>query len=341
MARVVCALGPDSAGTLLTDLIDSAQVRLDAAMYEVGPSYARILAAAAAGGVALRVLLDAHAGANASSARRLARGSGRCRVLGGQPGSEAHWKLLVADASRVAVGTGNLIRRDAPLNPIPPGRPEDARPGTREWWAIVEGAPRLLRQAAEVFDAAWREAGAAPSAWAAAAAQPPVVGVPRPLAAPLELDVADDRLELVFGGGDIAGFLAAALERARTRVVCTLPYVHCTTRPVRALLAALAAAAARGVDVRLLLGTPPAPEDATALTELRALSIRVMDPLRSTTGHAKGVVADGMVIITSANWSAAGLGGNREAALVIEDDRAAAYYADAQTRDWEVAAKLG
>ena len=341
MARVVCALGPDSAGTLVTDLIDSAQVRLDAAIYEVGPSYARVLAAAAAGGVALRVLLDAHAGANASSARRLARGCGRCRFLGGHPGSQAHWKLLVADANQVAVGTGNLIRRDAPLNPIPPGRPEDANPGTREWWAIVHGAPMLLRQATEVFETAWHEASAPPSAWAAAVAQPPAIGVPRPLAAPLELDVGDDRLELLSGGAAIGALLAATLERARTHFLCTVPYVHCATRPVRALLEALAAAAGRGVDVRLLLGTPPVPEDAEALAELRALSIRVMDPLRSTTGHAKGVVVDGAVIITSANWSAAGLGGNREAALVIEDHWAASYYADAHTRDWEVAAELG
>jgi phosphatidylserine/phosphatidylglycerophosphate/cardiolipin synthase-like enzyme len=47
------------------------------------------------------------------------------------------------------------------------------------------------------------------------------------------------------------------------------------------------------------------------------------------------MVADGSVLVSSANWSAAGLGGNWEAALRIEHPGAAAYYAAAWRRDWE------
>jgi len=342
MAHLSCALGPDSAGGVVQDLIAGAHRRLDAAVYEVGPSYARAFAAAGARGVAVRILLDAHPGANASAARSLARSRARCRVLGGRPGSEAHWKLLVADAERVAVGTGNLVRRDAPANPIPPGPPEDARPGTREWWAVVDRAPAVASRASDMIETAWLQAGVPPRTWAAVAARPaiPVVGVPRPLVAPLELEVADSHLELLRGGAAIAELLCSRLARARTRALCTAPYAHCATRPVQALLDALAVAAARGVAARLLIGTPPAPADAAALARRRAPAIRVMDPLRSTTGHAKGAVVDGTVIITSANWSAAGLGGNLEAALVVDDPRAADYYAGAHTRDWEVATPL-
>jgi phosphatidylserine/phosphatidylglycerophosphate/cardiolipin synthase-like enzyme len=46
-------------------------------------------------------------------------------------------------------------------------------------------------------------------------------------------------------------------------------------------------------------------------------------------------VADGSVIVSSANWSDAGLGANWEAALHVDHPGAAAYYAAAWRRDWE------
>jgi phosphatidylserine/phosphatidylglycerophosphate/cardiolipin synthase-like enzyme len=65
-----------------------------------------------------------------------------------------------------------------------------------------------------------------------------------------------------------------------------------------------------------------------------------MDPARSTSGHAKGAVVDGSALVSSANWSSAGLGANWEAALHIEHPGAAAYYAGAWRRDWETAVGL-
>jgi phosphatidylserine/phosphatidylglycerophosphate/cardiolipin synthase-like enzyme len=65
-----------------------------------------------------------------------------------------------------------------------------------------------------------------------------------------------------------------------------------------------------------------------------------MDPARSTSGHAKGIVADGAALVSSANWSAAGLGGNWEAALRIDHAGAAAYYEAAWRRDWATALAL-
>jgi phosphatidylserine/phosphatidylglycerophosphate/cardiolipin synthase-like enzyme len=92
--------------------------------------------------------------------------------------------------------------------------------------------------------------------------------------------------------------------------------------------------------VRLLLGAAPDLRDAAALAAMRGLHVRVMDPARCTTGHAKGVVADSAALVTSANWSAAGLGGNRESALVLEDARAADWFAAAVERDWLLARGL-
>jgi phosphatidylserine/phosphatidylglycerophosphate/cardiolipin synthase-like enzyme len=333
VARCVLALGPDSAGEVLTGLVAAAGSRIDAAVYEVGPSYAALLARAARRAVGLRLLLDAHAGANSTTVRLLQGSGAQCRVLGGHPGVEAHWKLLLVDGRTVAVGSGNLLHRDAP---------EPGRPGTREWWASVGDAPALVRAARTVFDRAWREAEAPPATWRRAVGVAPVappVGVPHPTVAPLSLDIAGGALHLATGGAEVAALLCARLEAARARALVTVPYVHTRVAAVCVLLEALGAARARGADVRLLLGTHPDPLDAEALRH-SSIPARVMDPARCTTGHAKGLVADGGAVVGSANWSGAGLGGNHEAALVIDDPRAADYYAAALERDWEVATSV-
>jgi phosphatidylserine/phosphatidylglycerophosphate/cardiolipin synthase-like enzyme len=325
LARCVLALGPDTAGRLLAELIDRAQRRLDVAVYELGPGYAGRVARAAERGVAVRALLDAHAGANATAAGVLGAGAAACRVLGGHRGAEAHWKVLIAD-DVMAVGSGNLIRRDAP----PPGTA-----GTREWWVAVSDGAALLGQAAAALDAAWAEASA--PAWRPGAAVPvaPPVGVPHPAVPSLSLDVDPRCLHLGVGGAEVAALLGAQLRGAARRALVTVPYVHTHVATVRELLDLLAAAGGR-----LLLGTPPDPADAAALRATPLLHARVMDPARCTTGHAKGMVADGVAVVGSANWSAAGLGGNREAALAIADDRAADWFAAALERDWEVSSPL-
>ena len=327
MPRLTCALGPDSAGDLLAGLLGGASGVLDIAVYEVGPSYASLVAAAASRGVRVRLLVDAHAGANAASARLLAGRGAEVRVWANRP-AEAHWKLICAGDAILAAGSGNLIARDAP-------HPATGRPGTREWWLAVAAAPALAACARVALEAAWGEAGPVPAAWAGAVAEAPPVGVPRPAVPALELEVDLRALELVTGGRAVAGLLAARLAGARRRALVTVPYVHPHVPAVAALLGALAAAAGRGVDARLLLGAVPEPADLAALAGL-GLAVRVMDPARSTTGHAKGAVLDGAVIAGSANWSGAGLGANLEAALAVDDPGAADYYAAAFDRDWSV-----
>ena len=84
-------------------------------------------------------------------------------------------------------------------------------------------------------------------------------------------------------------------RRCPIRALVTVPYVHPHVIAVAGLLRALAAAAGRGADARLLLGGVPDPADLAAVRGL-GLAARVMDPARSTTGHAKGAVLDGAAI---------------------------------------------
>jgi phosphatidylserine/phosphatidylglycerophosphate/cardiolipin synthase-like enzyme len=334
------ALGPDAAGTVLMRLLRGARRSIDAAMYEVGPSYRWALVRAAERGLRVRLVLDSHVSdGNAATAQELAAAGGWCRVAG-VGADAAHGKLLIVD-STVAVGTGNLIWRDAPrdhhLRLPPAGTP---LAGTREWWVTAAGARRLLDAASAAFNAHWNAATVPPPSWAAAARPAvqnldvPAIGTPAPQVAPRLVCASSRRLGLVIGGVATGHLLATMIAAARKRLLVTVPYAHPAAMPVGDLLAGMARASSRGVACALLIGGLPDPSDARQLVSL-PFAVRRMDPARSTSGHAKGMVADGFVVVSSANWSAAGLGGNWEVALRVEHPGAAAYYAAALRRDWD------
>lgn len=343
MQELTCALGPDSAGTVLADAIGGARSTLDAAMYEVGPSYRWLLVRAARRGVRVRLILDAHRyDGNLGTARALLAAGGECRLLG-TDSHQAHWKLLIVDGARLAVGTGNLIWRDAPRDTrhrLPP----DGRPlrGTREWWTMVDGESTSAGTAAAAFEAAWGHARPASYIWEVrpAEAVQAAVGIPLPQVPPLVLPAASGSIGFLAGAEAVAGELASVVSSASRRLLVTVPYVHPHVPEVRSLLDGMQRADGRGCDVRLLLGAPPERRDAEALRAL-AFEARVMDPVRNTRGHAKGAVNDTSVLVTSSNWSRAGLALNWEAALLVCDAAAAAYYASAFNRDWLVSQPLG
>lgn len=341
MAVLTCALGPDSAGTLLTEFLQRTRGRLDCAMYEVGASYRWAFGRATERGVTVRLLLDAHSDdGNSATAAAVQRSGGACRVLPARWG-RGHWKLAISGDADLAVGTGNLIWRDAPRD-VHGRRPPEAPPlgGTREWWAFVSDAPLLAGQARAHFERAWGGSLPPPAEWSARGVPPPrTVGAPEPEVAPLALPVDPARIALDVGGRQIGLRYASLIAGARRRVLVTAPYVHLRASSVLDLITALTNARARGVDVRLLLGATPEPSDAAALRSL-ALPVAVMDPQRSTVGHAKGLVVDDTVVIASANLSAPGLSSAWEAALSCRHPDAAGYFAAALLRDWEVSSAL-
>ena len=336
MTSLTCALGPDAAGTLLSRLLRDARVRIDAALYEVGPSYRWELVRAARRGVRVRLVLDAHrSDGNAATARELIAAGGECRVAGAHS-HVAHGKLLFSDAT-VAVGTGNLVWRDAPRDRhlrFPPAATPLA--GTREWWATASGSRALERAVRRAFDAHWATARRPPDDWSGTVTTAPVVGTPMPQLAPFTASIVGRRLRLVTGGAAGASALEALMGSARRRALVTVPYVRPLEAPVRRLLDLMVEASGRGIDCALLLGAVPGRDDVRTLAAL-PFQVRSMDPERSTSGHAKGAVIDGSVLVSSSNWSSAGLGGNWEVALHIEHAPAAAYYAAAWRRDWETA----
>jgi phosphatidylserine/phosphatidylglycerophosphate/cardiolipin synthase-like enzyme len=312
-----------------------ARYTVDAAIYEVGPSYRWALLRAVGRGVAVRLVLDEHrSDGNAATAQTLIEAGAQCRVAG-VGADAAHGKLLIVDGT-VAVGTGNLIWRDAPrdrrLRFPPTGEP---LAGTREWWVMASRSSPLHRAAAAAFEDHWTTATPPPSSWETAPQTgAPGVGTPKTQVAPKVFCIASRRMRLVIGGAAVGDALADAMSGARRRILVTVPYARPATAPVRALLDQMTRASSRGVACALLLGAIPDSSDAALLAAL-PFAVRRMDPAQSTSGHAKGLLADGSVLVSSANWSAAGLGGNWEAAMHIDHPGAAAYYAAAWRRDWD------
>ena len=339
MALLTCALGPDCAGTVVTELLEGADTSIDCAMYEVGAAYRWLFPRAAQRGVRVRLLLDAHPGdGNRATVASVVRGGGACRLMARRrDGGRGHWKLAVVDGETVAVGTGNLIWRDLPRDlhhRLPPDAPPLA--GTREWWAVLSGAPMLAGEALAHLERAWLSSHPVPEAWLeAAAATPPPVGRPVPEVPPLQLEVDPGRVSLQVGGADIASTLLRLIEGARERALVTVPYLGAATE-VSELLKALATSRRRGVDARLLLGRPPR----GGAAQTQAIPVAAMDSSRSTSGHVKGAVVDGTVLLGSANWSAAGLRSAWEAALVMDEPAAAGYFGAAFLRDWQAALML-
>lgn len=134
-----------------------------------------------------------------------------------------------------------------------------------------------------------------------------------------------------------AGELARSLERlvagARSRVWCTVYVVRPDgDGPVQGLLDALAAAAARGIDVRVCLDAGPDPvtgaeedKNQAAAAWLAAHGVRVVRDEAKVTTHAKVVVVDGRWLVAgSHNWTRAALTANREISLLVDDPASAA-----------------
>jgi phosphatidylserine/phosphatidylglycerophosphate/cardiolipin synthase-like enzyme len=157
---------------------------------------------------------------------------------------------------------------------------------------------------------------------------------------PSETTAADVRV--LTAPGNAGPALVGVIDRAENRVDVIQPTVGGRDEP---LLRATVRAAERGVDVRILLsGAWYVAEENAALTEwLNGVAERRDLPLTARVAdaegrfekiHAKGVVADDVVVVGSLNWNANARTENREVALAIRSASLASYFREAFVADW-------
>ena len=153
-------------------------------------------------------------------------------------------------------------------------------------------------------------------------------GTPAPLAASI------GEIAQTAPGQEIRSMLARALGDARSRA---LAEVYTLTDPD--VIAALAAAHRRGVDVRVLLD-PNQAYNRQAYAVLRAggVAVRWYPIPRGALLHAKIGLFDGELILGSANWTLSGLGVNHELDIETGDPLAVAAFANRFADDWSASA---
>jgi hypothetical protein len=129
----------------------------------------------------------------------------------------------------------------------------------------------------------------------------------------------------------------ALIKSARKRLYIQMQYVHPTSLPAdrgfTALVAAVADAVRRKVDVRLICSQYENTPQYVELMHEAGISgvLRVQDRV-----HTKGIVVDSKtVLVSSQNWSSAGVLQNRDAGMIIGHPGIAQFFEASFLQDWE------
>ena len=179
-------------------------------------------------------------------------------------------------------------------------------------YALLLRAPADLQRLVAIFEQDWALAGGSP------APLPPTEGV----------------IAQTAPGSEIRRLLQSTLGTARRRIEAE---VFDLTDPDLILL--LQSARRRGVAVRVLLD--PAQDvnrPSFALLRRGSVPVRWFRPPPGAKLHAKAVLADGLLMLGSANWSRHGLDVNHELDVTTGDAGAVAGYAARFEADWQAAA---
>ncbi|RLM59881.1 phosphatidylserine synthase [Halobellus sp. Atlit-31R] len=156
--------------------------------------------------------------------------------------------------------------------------------------------------------------------------------------------VAVDQVRVLTAPGNAGTAVKEAIADADDRVAVLSPRLD----PEGPYFAALVDAAERGVEVRILLSNAwydaesnRAVVDRTERLRERGhpIEARIARPTgRFGKVHAKGAVIDGeTVVVGSLNWNEHAATENREVALALDGDEAAAYYGSTFDADWRAA----
>jgi phosphatidylserine/phosphatidylglycerophosphate/cardiolipin synthase-like enzyme len=295
------------------------------------------LIAAERRGVAVRVLVDAtpvggRTEAGAEALDRLAAAGVDVAVFGGRRArfDYHHPKYAVVD-DQALVLTENW-------------KPAGVGGRSSRGWGVVVDSDPVAADLAGLFrtDAGWQDA----IPWRtfrrgkSFEAEPPAEGSYPSRFDPAEATASEVRVLTAPGNAESA--LVGVVDDAERRVDVIQPSIGRRDGP---LLRATVRAAGRGVEVRVLLsGAWYVAEENAALVEWLngvaerrnlPLTARVAEPAgRYEKIHAKGVVADDVVVVGSLNWNENAVSENREVVLAIRSDALADYFRETFAADW-------
>jgi hypothetical protein len=266
-----------------------------------------------------------------------------------------HIKVTVKDRGKVWLSSGNWTRNSQPL--IAPAHRLDpgavTRSGNREWHVIAESPTLATRFRSHILQdlARSRALGGQPEALHTTL----YVDVPEIFFEAIFLEAAADRVfepENIEGdlrvmplltpdheGGIYCDAVMELIASARSQLLFQNQYIRVSENSAGrfgALVDALARASQRLPDCRIILRSGGA-EFWDDVAELSRRGIDITARVRRLADtHTKGIVVDGrQVLVGSHNWSQSGVTLNRDASLVIDDPRAASYFAAVFEADWK------
>lgn len=341
-------VSPDCSRDMLKGVIARAEEELLVNVYEFTDlELASLLSDAAQRGVRVSVLLEGGPVGGIPPEEfpvihELGSGGARVMLMEGSderhpPYRYNHAKYLVADRSEVLLTTENFKQHSLP----PAGTS-----GNRGWGVLLQSP-----EVAEYFSLVFLEDSSGP--WIEEAtgrtgdteqfiAQPYTpVFTAQPFAGAEVIPVLSPDTSLL---------IADMIDESRERVWIAQAYIkEYPGDEKNPFLAAAVDAARRGVDVRILLdgyyynieGDKDNDELVTALKTLGAsedipLQAKILYPEQSglLKLHAKGVIADDQVLVSSMNWNENSACFNREAGVIIRSKVVASYFASVFLADW-------
>ncbi|WP_344772796.1 phospholipase D-like domain-containing protein [Gryllotalpicola kribbensis] len=258
-----------------------------------------------------------------------------------------HIKVAARDSAAVWVSSGNWNNSNQPdIDPVNVKADADAaRAGDRDWHVVVR-SPELTTTLAAYLENDY-EVAAQHNQSAAAFRQPqllrPAARTP-PFARFFAAQTITDQMTITPVLTPDAGSYVDAVKRLIASATATLclqfQYIElpkttdATNRAFVDLVQAVIDRQRAGVGVRIIMSEY---ETVGYLEQLQTLGLDVAGSVKLQNNvHNKGIVVDGRaVLVSSQNWSSAGALRNRDAGVIIESERVAAYFGQLFEHDWE------
>ena len=265
-----------------------------------------------------------------------------------------HIKVAVRDSTSVWISSGNWNNSNQPdINPVTtPGDAAVARTSDRDWHVVIHDPG--VAATFEAFienDLAVAESHdvtptAAPSAGGDALPAPevvqPLVTTPpfaRFFPATTVTDTTRVTPVLTPDPGVYVTAIHDLIASATTTLHMQFQYIELpktatdASQPFADLVAAVVERQKAGVDVRIIMSQF---ETAGFLEQLQTAGLDVINGVKLQGNvHNKGVVVDGRrVLVSSQNWSTAGVLSNRDAGVILDSVAAATYFDTIFEHDW-------
>ena len=269
-----------------------------------------------------------------------------------------HIKVAVQDSKSLWLSSGNWNNSNQPdMDPIGHPQPTDqatAKKSDRDWHVIINNKDlagqfeSYLKHDNEVAQtiapAGPGTLALEPPALMPADFQPAAAPVAWKFFAPLVLENEETTITplLTPDAGVYQPAMLALIESATAKLFIQLQYIHPSDKPEDADFEALISAVAKkiqdGVDVRII--TSQFQTSGGWLDRLQAAGIDLAHVKIQNGVHNKGFVVDSKrVALGSQNWSGDGVLRNRDASVIIDNAKAAAYYEQIFLHDWNNVAK--